>query len=123
MAIAPHLVNPDPDDDEPTPEPLGQDEQDLLVRLRLSNKSLGTARERADIEALALQLEAALTEAGAGEYDGDEWGGGECTLFFCGRSADRMFAVLQPLLRSHPLARGATVQLQHDDGPPVTRRL
>jgi hypothetical protein len=54
--------------------------QDLLVVLALSNKAMGTSSERAEIAAFADQLEAAVTEAGVGEYDGDEFGGGECTL-------------------------------------------
>lgn len=84
----------------------GDEEQDLLVVLALSNRAMGTSRERAEIEAFADQLEAAVTEAGAGEYDGDEFGGGECTLFFCGPDVDRLLAVLQPLLRRSPLCRG-----------------
>jgi hypothetical protein len=84
-------------------------EHDIVVHLRLSNRALGTAGERADIERLAEQLAAAVEDAGVGEYDGDEYGGGECLLFFAGRDAEAMFAVLQPLLRAHPHGRGATV--------------
>ena len=93
----------DPDSDD---ELSGDEEQDLLVVLALSNKAMGTTRERAEIEAFADQLEAAVAEAGVGEYDGDEFGGGECILFFCGPDIDRLLAVLQPLLRRSPLCRG-----------------
>lgn len=88
------------DDTEPT------DEQDLLVVLRLSNRQMGTNRERQELEAFADELEAAVREAGAGEYDGDELGGGECTLFFCGPDVDRLVEVLLPLLKRSPLCRG-----------------
>jgi len=97
-------------------------EHDVVVHLRLGNRALGTAGERADIERLAEQLAAAVEDAGVGEYDGDEYGGGECLLFFAGRDAEAMFAVLQPLLRANPHGRGATVQLQFGSGEPVTRR-
>lgn len=67
---------------------------------------MGTASERRDIETFADQLEAAVTEAAAGEYDGDEIGGGECILFFCGPDAEHLQRVLQPLLKKSPLCRG-----------------
>lgn len=84
----------------------GSEEQDLLVVLRLSNRMMGTAGERRDIEAFADQLEAAIAAAGVGEYDGDEIGGGECILFFCGPDVDALQRVLQPLLKKSPLCRG-----------------
>jgi hypothetical protein len=94
-----------PDDDDPEDEGT-PDEQDLLVVLKLSNRQMGTAAERQEIEAFADQLEAAVNEAGAGEYDGDELGGGECILFFCGPDVEQLQRVLQPLLKRSPLCRG-----------------
>jgi hypothetical protein len=82
-------------------------EQDLLVELRLGKGQMGTSRERQEIEALADELEAAVVEAGVGEYDGDEYGGGQCVLFFCGPDVDRLLHVLRPLLKRSPLCRGA----------------
>ena len=101
-------MRPDDDDenDDEVDEPRGA-EQDLLVVLKLSNRQMGTHEEREQIEAFAEQLATALERAGAGEYDGDELGGGECTLFFCGRDADALLAVLRPLLKQSPLSRGA----------------
>lgn len=96
-------MRPDDEADEDGNEP---EEQDLLVVLRLSNKQMGTAPERMAIEAFADRLEAAITEAGVGEYDGDELGGGECTLFFCGPDIDALLRVLQPLLKREPMCRG-----------------
>ena len=103
----------------------GDEEQDLLVVLALGNKAMGTAGERAEIEAFADQLEAAITEAGVGEYDGDEFGGGECLLFFCGPDVDRLLAVLQPLLRRSPLCRGGHLvrMVPGGDGVPQRQRL
>ena len=89
------------DDEDPS------DERDLLVVLRLSNRNMGTHEERAQIELLAEQLETAVHDAEVGEYDGDEFGGGECILFFCGPDEDALLAVLRPLLQRSPLARGA----------------
>lgn len=113
----------DGDDDEAdlTDEP----EQDLLVVLKLSNRLMGTAQERMAIEEFADQLEAVVTEAGVGEYDGDELGGGECILFFCGPDIDRLVGVLHPLLKRSPLCRGGhLVRMVADaDGVPQRQRL
>jgi len=83
-------------------------EQDVLVVLKLSNRLMGTHQERADLEAFAEELDDAVRDAGVGEYDGDELGGGECTLFFCGPDQDKLQAVLLLLKRS-PLARGGSI--------------
>lgn len=96
-------------------------DHDVLVQLRLSNRSMGTASERQDVEALTQQLEDAVVAAAVGDCDGSEIGAGECTLFFAGPDADRLFAVLQPLLRRHPLGRGAKVTLQRGEGEPTTQ--
>ena len=106
-------MRPDDEADEDGNEP---EEQDLLVVLRLGNKQMGTAPERMAIEAFADRLEAAITEAGVGEYDGDELGGGECTLFFCGPDIDKLLGVLRPLLKRSPLCRGAMLVRMVDDG-------
>jgi hypothetical protein len=91
-------------DAEPDPEPA--DEQDLLVVLKLSNRQMGTQQERTALEAFAEELHEAVVAAGVGEFDGDELGGGECTFFFCGPDVERLLAVLRPLLKRSPLARG-----------------
>lgn len=83
------------------------DERDLLVVLPLSNRSMGTHEERAQIEVLADELEQAVQAAGVGEYDGDEYGGGECVLFFCGPDEERLLGTLRKHLQRAPLARGA----------------
>jgi hypothetical protein len=82
------------------------DEQDLLVVLPLGNRQMGTQRERQELEQLGDELGAAVEAAGLGEYDGDEIGGGEYTLFFCGPDIDRLVDLLRPLLKRSPLARG-----------------
>jgi len=114
---------PDPEHHDDDFEPA--EEQDLLVVLKLSNRLMGIATERMEIEAFADQLEAAITEAGVGEYDGDELGGGECTLFFCGPDIDRLLDVLRPLLKRSPLSRGAHLvrMVEGPDGEPQKTRV
>lgn len=111
--------------DEPDNVEEADQEQDLLVVLKLSNRMMGTAQERMEIESLADQLEAAVTAAEVGEYDGDELGGGECILFFCGPDIDRLQSVLHPFLKRSPLCRGGhLVRMVEDaDGAPQRQRL
>ncbi|MCY2956793.1 MAG: hypothetical protein NT107_07145 [Planctomycetota bacterium] len=99
------------------------DEHDVVVHLKMSNRSMGTAKERLDITMLAEQLGEAVLDAKVGEYDGDEYGGGECLLFFAGPNADQLYAVLHSILRTHQLGRGAMVQLQYGSGEPITKRI
>ena len=115
------MVEDDNDYEEDSKDPC---EQDVLVHLKLSNRAMGTAMERLELQQLADQLETAVLEAKVGEYDGDEYGGGECILFFAGPDADKLFAVLQPMLRASPLSRGATVQIQSgEDAEPIHKRV
>jgi len=99
------FASEDSPEEEFAPSP--EEERDLLIILRLSNRQMGTSEERAEIAALADQLEAAVLEANLGEYDGDEYGGGECILFFCGPDEMELIACLRPLLLRTPYARGA----------------
>lgn len=100
---------------------VSNDEQDVLVVLKLSNRSLGTEKERLQFAALGEQLGEAIASAGVGEYDGDEVGSGDYTLFFAGADAEKLCAVLVPLLKRVPACRGARVIKQFGlaaDGTP-----
>jgi hypothetical protein len=59
-----------------------------------------------DVHALEDELVEAIETAGAGEFDGDEFGGGECTLYMYGPDADRLFDSIATILRSSPLTAG-----------------
>lgn len=78
----------------------------VLVHLRLSNDAFGTREEMQSIHALSDRLEAKIIDAQAGEFDGDEFGQGECVLFMYGPNADTLFAAIESELRASPLSRG-----------------
>ena len=78
----------------------------MIVHLTLSNAEFGESSEREVIRALTSRLEAAIQQAGAGEFDGDEFGAGTCTLYMYGPDADKLFAAVEPGLRGSTLARG-----------------
>ncbi len=111
----------DEDDDDSTEAGFGRsDEQDVVVTFRLSNRSMGTNQERTSVMTLGDDLEAAVLAARVGEYDGDDFGCGEGRLFFAGMDADKIVAVIGPILRRHPLGRSATMLVQRGDAEPET---
>ena len=69
--------------------------------------------------ALEEKLEAAIANAGVGDFDGDEIAvdGSDGSLWMYGPDADRLFQVIEPILRASPFMRGAKVKLRY--APPV----
>lgn len=84
-------------------------EHAVIVHLKLSNAAFGTKEEMDAIHALSDRLEAKILEARAGEFDGDEFGQGECTLYMYGPNADLLFAAVEDEIRASPLSRGGWV--------------
>jgi hypothetical protein len=75
------------------------EEQALIVTITLHSGDMGNAQERKHILTLEDQLSNAIEESGTGEFDGDEFGGGVCTIYIYGPSADRLFSVARPILK------------------------
>ncbi len=84
-------------------------EQAVLVYFNLSDMGFGTEEEREAIRELSDRIEQEVEREGVGEFDGDEFGGGQCTLFMYGPDADALFAAIEQILRESPLTRGAHV--------------
>jgi hypothetical protein len=87
----------------------------VKVYLKLSNE-YGSSEEMDAIHELSDALEEAIEKDGAGEFDGDEFGGGECTLFMYGPDADKLFDAIRELLASSPMSREGYVLKRY--GPP-----
>lgn len=81
-------------------------EHAVIVRLVISGEEFGTPEERTAIHQLADAMERRVQDSKAGMYDGDEFGAGECTLYFYGPDANALFATIEPELRASPLAKG-----------------
>jgi hypothetical protein len=79
------------------------EEQALIVAIRLRSGDMGDTHERKRILALEHELSAAVKESGAGEFDGDEFGKGVCNIYLYGPSAERLYSVTRPILKTfHP---------------------
>ena len=68
--------------------------------------------------ALEEKLEAAITAAGVGEYDGNEVAvsGADGYLYMYGPNADQLFKVVRPILQATDFMSAAEVRLRY--GPP-----
>jgi hypothetical protein len=77
-------------------------EHAVTVHYRLSGAGFGEEDERAAVYALGRRLSAAVEAAGAGDFDGNEFGGGEVVLYAYGPDALSLFAAMEPDLRAFP---------------------
>ncbi|MFF4798691.1 hypothetical protein ACFY1U_09770 [Streptomyces sp. NPDC001351] len=83
------------------PEPVAP-EQAVIAHYRLSDDQYGSRSERQAIFDAERAMTAAVEGAGAGEVDGNEFGGGEAVLYAYGADAEALFKVMEPTLRSLP---------------------
>lgn len=98
-------------------EPENKNEQAFLLYLKLSDAQFGTDAERDACFKLEEKLEKAVADAKVGELDGNEFGGGECTIFIYGPDADAIEKVAKPYIEefkpragSHYLKRYGSVE-------------
>jgi len=83
----------------------GGEQQALIVWIRLSDDKSGTKLEREKVFKLEDELMQLIEKSGAGEYDGNEIGGGFFTLYMYGSSASSLWEAASPALkRFHPPA-------------------
>jgi hypothetical protein len=78
------------------------EEQALIVTLILSDSD-----DPERIYALEDKLTAAIKKASAGEFDGDEFGKGTCTLYMYGTDAERLYRTTIQVLRDYHPAKGS----------------
>ncbi|HYL15656.1 MAG TPA: hypothetical protein VEV41_21660 [Terriglobales bacterium] len=85
------------------------EEQALIATIKLRTGDMGSSDERKRIIALEDQLSDAIEHAAAGQFDGDEYGGGVCTIYMYGPSAERLFTVTIPILKKFRAPAGSYV--------------
>ncbi len=78
----------------------------IAVYFALEGGIYGSPAERDAAHRFAGELSRVIAASGAGVFDGDEFGDSECGLFMYGLNADRLFAVVEPLLRNWPPMQG-----------------
>jgi hypothetical protein len=104
---------------------MGSPEHAFIVRYSLSGTDFGTEQEGNAVRALEQHLTTAIESAAVGALDGHEFGGGEMVLYAYGPDATRLFAAMEPALRTLP-ARPAHAVLRFgeaDDPAAVQQRV
>ncbi|MBR0831111.1 hypothetical protein JQ596_36945 [Bradyrhizobium manausense] len=84
-------------------------EHAVIIRFRYGSTNLDRLFE------LEGQLDAAISKAEVGEYDGNEIAvdGSDGSLYMYGPDADRLFAVVEPIIRAHSFMKGAQVRRRY----------
>jgi len=87
-----------------------KDEQEaVIVTIRLCSGEMGDERERRHILELEHRLSEAIERSSTGELDGDEFGGGTCTIYMYGPSAEELYSVISPILRAFRAPGGSYI--------------
>ncbi|MEV6203326.1 hypothetical protein AB0M64_25635 [Streptomyces sp. NPDC051771] len=77
-------------------------EHAVIAHCRLADDGLGEPGQREVVRRSQSLLSEAIEQAGVGEFDGNEYGGGEAVLYAYGPDADALFAVMAPILKDLP---------------------
>lgn len=91
------------------PSTLG--EHAVILHYALSDENHGTVEEREAIFALEHRFSDLIESQQLGEHDGNEFGGGEATIYCYGPDAGRLFGAIEAEARAFP-ARPAFVMLR-----------
>ena len=75
------------------------EEQAVILKVKLASGQMGTGDEGQRIHDLEGQLSDAINRSAVGQFDGDEYGDGYCTIYMYGPSAEALFAAIKPALK------------------------
>jgi hypothetical protein len=96
------------------------EEQAVIATIKLNSGDMGSAEERQRITALEDQLSDAIKRSSTGEFDGDEYGDGVCTVYMYGPSAERLFVAVSAVLKKFRAPKGSYVVKRY--GKPGARQ-
>ena len=85
------------------------EEQAVIVTIKLRSGDMGSSEERERISALEDQLSEVIKTSSVGEFDGDEYANGTCTIYMYGPSAERLFTATLPILKKFRAPLGSYV--------------
>jgi hypothetical protein len=89
-------------------------EHAVIIHYSLTGDEHGTVREREAVFELENILTSTIEDQALGEFDGNEFGGGEAVLYCYGPDAGRLFSGIESALRAFP-ARPAHALLRYSD--------
>jgi hypothetical protein len=89
--------------------PAVQPKDGVTVHFKLSDSKFGSSEERDSVHRFSDELASLIKEHQVGEFDGDEFGNGEGTLFMYGPEVDRLFEAVHSALQTWEPLRGGHV--------------
>ncbi|MEY2248010.1 hypothetical protein AB8A21_34620 [Streptomyces sp. BF23-18] len=95
-----------------TDDAVSDAEQAVIARYQLADDGFGEPHQRTTVRQAQERLSKAIDQAGVGEFDGNEFGGGQVALYAYGPDADALYGVMAPVLRELPF-RPAHVILRY----------
>jgi hypothetical protein len=80
-------------------------EQAVLVHIPLDDDKFGSEAKRESLYALEDKLTEAVEAAEVGEFDGNDFGGGECIFYMYGEDADALYDAVNGILKKAAVAK------------------
>ncbi len=106
-----------PDDPDPAAP-----QQAVIATFTLSDSAWGSPEDFVDLDELEERLMLAIEDAGVGEFDGIGRGLGALDVYLYGPSADALWDVVGPVLRSFPAHPGShAIKRYGEPGAPEVR--
>jgi hypothetical protein len=93
-------------------------EQAVIAHFQLGGEGFGAPGQRALVFDAERAMTEAVEDAGVGEVEGNEFGGGEAVLYAYGPDADALFRVMEATLRALPFRPAHVVLRRGDAGDP-----
>jgi hypothetical protein len=100
-----------------------EEEHAIIVTIKLRSEEMGDKAERDQIITLEHKLSDAIESSSAGELDGDEWGGGACTIYMYGQNAERLLSITLPIPREFRPPLGSYVVTRQGNSDADGRRI
>jgi plasmid stabilization system protein ParE len=94
----------------------------MIIHLSIGAADFGDAAARAAVRSLERDIEAIIDSSGLGEFDGDEFGGGEAVLYLYGPDADKLYGAIEGALRAVSLRPAHVILRYGDAGDPTARQ-
>ena len=82
-------------------------EHAIIITAPLHLPPFGSDSERLAMARLGDELYALITKSNVGEYDGNEFGNGQCKHYMYASDADKLFEIISPILQATNFAKGS----------------
>lgn len=88
----------------------------VTINFKLNDGEYGSEEERKNIHNITDELDLLVTNENIGEYDGDEFGNGECELYFYSDEPEKLYNKIKPILIKTSFIKSATVEIENING-------